>query len=277
MKTSPASARRPFATASECQNAFTLIELLVVIAILAILAGMLLPALANAKSKGRQIECLNGLKQLQLAWQLYADENEDRLAPNKSMNLGGVQQNVEASWVLGNAQHDKTATNVEKGLLFRFLGSRAPYICPSDRSTVNGEPSLRRFRSYSAAGPNSASERVGVWKPTDSRCPRTTLAQFSDCPPPPVMSFVFIDENKESIDDGIFTMSSEDWEDLPSDRHGRGCNVSFADGHVEQHRWLVTKRFVAYGRSISTSDGGRDRRDWDWLQARVPAWEMMPR
>src|SRR5438477_9242842 len=138
-------------------RAFTLIELLVVIAIVAVLASLLLPALSRAKGSAQQIKCLSNLNQLQLAWLMYPDENNDKVPPNKSVNA----RNVEGSWILGNAQQDTTTTNIQMGVLYPYARSTALYVCPADKSTVTGNKSLRRTRSYSGSGPSTASEMHG--------------------------------------------------------------------------------------------------------------------
>lgn len=201
---------------------------------------------------------------------MYPDDNNDKTAPNKSVN----RQNVQGSWVLGNAQNDSTTTNVENGVLFHYTKSVALYVCPTDKSTVIGNKSLHRTRSYSAAGPNTASELSGKlgwdWDKTVWKAGQDTYSGIGSLAPGPSKNFIFIDEDEQSIDDGILTMfPTEVWPELPADRHNRGCNLSFVDGHAEHHRWQALKKFKTYAQPVA---GGKDRRDWLWLQDRMHPW-----
>ena len=221
----------------ECgaRNAFTLIELLVVIAIIGILAGLLLPALARAKTRAQGIKCLGNLKQLQLGWLMYPDDHGGLLPPQIVEQGGGNgQSDRPGSWVFRNAPDDLTTSNIALGVLFPYNRSAAIYHCPTDKSTVEGHKGLLRTRSY------SLNWYLASDVPKEFYTPRVKLRYSEIVSPGPSQVYAFIDEDDRTINDGTFFSPEEMWEkwgDLPAIRHALGSNLSFADGHADHWRW----------------------------------------
>lgn len=256
---------------------FTLLELLVVIAIIAILVGLLLPALSTAKSRAHSIACANNLRQFQLAFQLYTDDNNHRMPLNKEGAPFGYWQSVDGAWVVGNAQRDTTDENLRRGTLWDYMGAARSYSCPADRSTVNGHSAMRRFRSYGLNFNLNGQTLPGgpgvAWFDVQGHEARVA-ADVSRL-------FGFIDVSEDSIDSGsfffLFALSSQpkwNWYHLPGQRHSSGANISYLDGRVEYHRWRFApkvKKSVAFQPPANDDD----RRDAIWLLKRIPFWQWL--
>jgi len=266
------SVKSPLRAGGQRKHGFTLIELLVVIAIIAILAAMLLPALSRARQKAVGIHCMNNLKQLELSYVMYADDNGDRLVP-----VGGVADLwVQAvtppaqyqQWTYGRVDAGASATNtwfIENALLFQYVRNDGIYKCPADQRMVNNGPTIRSMSMNCWLNP------LTPWNPTTETIYRKS-AQFAI--PGPANLFVFIDESGCSIDDGFFVCSPNfnSWINSPATYHGSSGGLAFADGHAEVKRWR-DGHLLAEGKlsSIAPAYAPDSSGDLAWLQERSTA------
>ena len=218
-----------------------------VIAIIAILAALLLPALSRAKEKGRQIVCVSNLRQLQLGWQMYVNDNGDVMPLNTQSGSGPtVARSLTNCWIIGNAQVDTDPAYIRNGTLYQYAANTAVYHCPTDLSTIAGTSQPRNW-SYALQS---------FLNGMDPTTPTGTLKKYSQLPSPGKI-FAFLDEDFHTIDDGMFWLRrspDDEWTNLASDRHNQGANFSFADGHCEHFHWKAPKHYVNYSQVATGGD-----------------------
>jgi prepilin-type N-terminal cleavage/methylation domain-containing protein/prepilin-type processing-associated H-X9-DG protein len=266
------------------KRAFTLIELLIVIAIIAILAGLLLPALARAKEKAQAIRCLNHKKQLQLAWMVYPVDNDDKLVPH-GLNIPSPPQPELGLWWAqgfmnydgGNSENTNTLLLIDPhyAKLGPYTKDPAIYKCPSDRSRVKVGKNqfLPRVRSVSMNAYAGGLSQCGLFPIPLPWGPQ----KLSDILSPSLL-FVFTDEHPDSLDFVSFWVENQKesagvggFGSCPSSLHSGSATLSFADGHVELHRWLDarTKPPVTYSSRLEFGISSDNNPDIRWLQERT--------
>jgi prepilin-type processing-associated H-X9-DG protein len=250
--------------------AFSRIDLLTVICVFMLGAMVLTPALARTRVQDQAFACLNHLRQLMAGWQMYSEDNAGALPSSWSWVGGAMSYSADIP--------DNTNTYyLRTGLLGPYVKDLTAYKCPADRSTaLEGGVRYPRVRTMSMSAMFRAWPSDG-WAPCP---PWSCYIKIADIVrPAPAGLWVLIEENPDSINEGIFNVSmnqgrSASWVNGPNMLHNGGCNFAFADGHGVTKRWQdprTLEMMVTYTRSFPSGIRQPNNPDIQWVQDRTTA------
>ena len=281
-------------------RAFTLTELLVVLVTLGILGMLLLPALGDSRTGTKTFQCLNNMRQMALAWTLYAGDNHDRLAINSDPHVRGTSvypfPTGGPSWVTGSMDWTTGQYNTngswlvddKRSLLGSYLGRSAKvFACPATAIFVSpSEQALGWSQRSRSVAMNAAVGEGDKYQEPSNPFGWTSwymaIKSTDFHTPGPSAIWVFSDEHPDSIDDGLLYTASyavTTLTELPGSQHEGACGVAFADGHSEIHKWQgpVVVQPVIYKQQTGPLPAGRQQvpcsisdPDMLWLAQHTP-------
>ena len=241
----------------EKSRGFTLIELLVVIAIIALLMGILIPALSRAREQGRRAACLHSLRGLVLAWVMYVDDNDGRLVRGQAGDNGWVK-------FLGTLPNERPIEEqldaIKDGLLFEYTKMAKLYRCPvAERNEMRTYSTVHSMNGLKFTGSGQVYKRLSEIKRPGER-------------------LVFLDDYGEDWDAcwAIWYTQPSWWNPIPM-RHHKGTTLAFADGHCDSWGWR-DQRTIDYGNepwAVSESGAGIDKNqpgNVDLMKLQRAAW-----
>ncbi len=215
------------------RRAFTLIELLVVIAVIAILMAVLLPSLNRAREMGKRVACMNNLKNLVLVWQMYADDNDEKVPSGHTVGNECWVDHANLDHYL-NSEHQELA--IERGLLYPYCAKNIDvYRCPTGRPgemRTYSMPDSFGYTCPSVLQTAGATESMAIRK-------RTQITR-------PAERMLFLDEGFCTPSTWSIFYNQERWWDPVPVRHGVGTTLVFGDGHGEYWKWR-DQRTIDFG------------------------------
>jgi prepilin-type N-terminal cleavage/methylation domain-containing protein len=243
------------------KQGFTLIELLVVIAIIAVLMGILMPALRAVKQQAAAINCMANCRTLATGWFMYAEDNGGKLIPAqmakddtwigtpRSMTgvLYGSQQ------VTPVVEDDDEIRGIKAGLLYKYVGEADVYHCPADNMRISVHDGSKVFTSYVIP------TCLNGW--TDSTPQITKIDKIKS--PSTKYNFVEAAETRNYNMAGHFVIGAPEytgstrwmWWGPMAVNHNKGSVLGFCDGHSEKHTW-VNKFTLERVQKVESQGGG---------------------
>ena len=301
-------------TIEKRNRAFTLIEMLVVIAIIAMLSAIAIPSFRTARQHATGTVCLSNQRQLYMAWAMYFDTHNGLLVGgstyydrDNSTPYRWVEQplfhdsdNPEYNSVPDESLfcHEYRLNGIRAGELYPYTQNVGIYHCPGDRTNVKLDEPYAYWRSYEISGLingedfvyregniySNISDYSYIEYPDENKT-LVCVTRYSQIQSP-AQKYVFVEESTagtETYMKGSFFLMGEaletGWGNWPADFHNNQSTFSFADGHVEKHKWTDPRTLKLIRNGRDAIDAGTvtlnqpDNKDLQWM---VPGYIPAP-